>query len=111
MLSLGSHSSSDSYMSSVAQRPAVRIWPNGAMKPGSCSRAQVAVPPVGTFLAARRKTVAPAGPARAPATIAPAPTRPALAIRSRLENSRARGKLSVGLSVAMLPFLLFGGDL
>src|SRR5207253_10305894 len=59
------------------------------MPPGSCSRAHVMVPPVGTFFPTRwtRLLAAAAGPAREPATSAPAPTFPALDRSSRRLNS------------------------
>src|SRR5205823_270899 len=59
------------------------------MPPGSCSRAHVTVPPVGTFFPTRwtRLLAAAAGPAREPATSAPAPTFPALDRSSRRLNS------------------------
>src|SRR5437764_6664730 len=69
------------------------------MPPGSCSRAHVTVPPVGTFFPTRwtRLLTAAAGPAREPATSAPAPTFPAFVRSSRRLNSLS-SELSVGLS-------------
>src|ERR1700680_4448216 len=81
------------------------------MPPGSCSSAQVTVPPVGTCLLGRlrRFAAAPAGPANAPAITAPAPTRPALESRSRRLISLCESEPSVGLS-DMFELLLRPGN-
>ena len=97
MFSFGSHSSSESYIISFAVWFVVRMPPNGAMWPGSCSSAQTIVPPVGTvFGVALFLVAAAAGPASEPATSAPAPTLPAFSSSSRrltVRSKRALGGL------------------
>src|SRR3954454_12829790 len=69
------------------------------MPPGSCSSAQVTVPPVGTFFgfALLYLVAAAAGPASEPATRAAAPTFPAFSSSSRRLTVRSN-TLSVGFS-------------
>src|SRR6478735_5930145 len=69
------------------------------MPPGSCSSAQVIVPPVGTFFGAALLyfVAAAAGPASEPATTAATPTLPAFSSSSRRLTVRSN-TLSVGFS-------------
>src|SRR5512145_1773838 len=87
-LSFASHSMRDSYIGSLPQWFEVRIAPNGAMCTGSCSRANVILPPF-LGVAPTLFGAAVALPAIEPAATAPAPTTPALTIRSRRLSSPA----------------------
>src|SRR6187551_1106068 len=81
-LSFASHSMRDSYIGSLPQWLEVRIAPNGAMCTGSCSRANVILPPF-FGVAPTRFVAADAAPATDPAATAPAPMTPAFTSRSR----------------------------
>src|SRR6185503_12599510 len=81
-LSFASHSMRDSYIGSLPQWFEVRMAPNGAIWTGSCSRANVILPPF-FDVAPMRFGAAAAAPAIEPAATAPAPTTPAFTSRSR----------------------------